>query len=780
MLKLPLPPKILSLFALGFALLGSAHGATERFGFAGPEIFPIDSVISQMRSADINGDGKLDLVLVNNSRAKINILINRTGDTNSASAAEDAIKPQLNELPPDARFKVESIASEKRIAALLATDLNNDARPDLIYYGEPKELVVQYNQGTNTWSSPRRWQIGDETSLTPNALATGDVNGDKRGDLLLLSENYIHVLYQNADNTLAEPVRMPYVGTVKSIQVLDINGDERHDLLLVNWDDPNPFRFRLQTGDGQLGPEYHFPVPSIRSYWADDLDGDHKTEMMSISQNSGRAQVSNFALKSAEALSSSFMEGQFQVFPLNKTGKTRRGITWTDLNGDDLPDLLVAEPDSGQMTLHLQKKDGSLVITNTFSTFSGVTDLAAVDWNKDGKTEIFVMSPDERQIGITQLDDKGRIPFPEILRTDGKPLAMTVGVLDPKQSPMLAVLTEVETNRFLVTRTAQGIVKSLKMSEKFKSTPTSLSIHDVDQDGLSDLVVLIPYEKIKILRQTSPGSFEEHDVIPPGGNADQPWLSTADVNADGKAELLLAQRNFLRAVVLTSNTQPEEVTGTNTNASKVSWGFSVKEQINGASSNSRIIAATPLPKSGTNVSSLFLLDAERKVLTLSERDESGVWQVVRNLALPVTDFRSLQAVTIGSNDVKSIGFVGINSVAWMNLSGEVWDLTESDYYETPITGARLNDLISGDLNNDNRKDLVFLETAKNYVDLVMFEPPHKLVPANRWPVFEERTFRSRRTDLAEPREALISDVSGDGKNDLIVLVHDRILVYLQE
>ena len=61
-----------------------------------------------------------------------------------------------------------------------------------------------------------------------------------------------------------------------------------------------------------------------------------------------------------------------------------------------------------------------------------------------------------------------------------------------------------------------------------------------------------------------------------------------------------------------------------------------------------------------------------------------------------------------------------------------------------------------------------------------FEAPHKLVPADRWQVFEERTFRSRRNDMAEPREAIVADVTGDGKNDLIVIVHDRIIVYPQE
>jgi len=124
--------------------------------------------------------------------------------------------------------------------------------------------------------------------------------------------------------------------------------------------------------------------------------------------------------------------------------------------------------------------------------------------------------------------------------------------------------------------------------------------------------------------------------------------------------------------------------------------------------------------------------------------------------------------------------MGVNEVGTMAMSGPVWDLSELDSYETPIKDGHLADVVSGDLNNDGRKDLVFLETAKNYLDLVTFELPHKLVPADRWQVFEERTFRSRRNDSLEPREAVIADVTGDGKNDLIVLVHDRILVYPQE
>src|SRR5262245_46504712 len=58
------------------------------FGFSGPETFPIDPFISDLRTADIDGDGLTDIIIVNNSRSKINILYNQTGKTNLALAAK--------------------------------------------------------------------------------------------------------------------------------------------------------------------------------------------------------------------------------------------------------------------------------------------------------------------------------------------------------------------------------------------------------------------------------------------------------------------------------------------------------------------------------------------------------------------------------------------------------------------------------------------------------------------------------------------------------------------
>ncbi len=754
----------------GFSLSVRAASVTNQFGFSGKEVFPVDQMINNLRVADLDGDGLNDLIVVNNLRSKISLLYNLTGKTNRTDTTP-AQKPEINDLPPGARFRIDSVPTEERIAALVVTDVNADGRPDLIYFGDTKDLIVRYNLGTNGWSEPKRWHI-DDGRLDSNALSVGDLNGDGLADIALLGDNgAVYFLAQQKDHTLAEPVKIPYSGTPKAVQIADINGDGKNDLLFVDFDTTTPFRVRLQIAGGQLGPEIYFKTQPVRSFWLDTLAGGTTNFLVDIVQATGRAEVSQFTRQPAEPLAGNFKQGQLQILPLNKSDVGARGVLWADVDGDGRADLIVAEPESGQLSVYLQQADGTLASPKKFPSLAGVSQIAVSDWNKDGHPEIFLLSRDENSVAMTQFDKNGRLPFPTPLPLDGKPITMAVGALKPGAKPTLAIIVDKDGARSLVTRNADGKTATQKLSDSFKSNPTTLAIQDVNQDGLADLVVLIPYEKIKVLLQKKNGVFDEVDVDPPGGAMEQPWLAAADVDGDGKTELLLPQKNFLRAVVLEQGTK---IAGS-TNA--VNWKFTVKDQINGSASDARIIGAATVVNGTNAVPSLFLFDAEHKQLTLCERDAAGVWQVVKNIDLPVTTFSSINSIALGG---AAVAFTGQNSVAWLPLAGEVWKLTRLDDYDTPIKDGFLNDVIAGDLTGGGRKQLIFMETQKNYLDLVNFSAAGKLVPGDRWQVFEQHTFRGAQNALPEPRECAVADVTGDGKNDLIVLVHDRLLVYPQE
>jgi len=707
--------------------------------------------------------------VANNLRSKINLLYNQTGKTNRADTVP-ARRLEINELPPDSRFRIDSIPVDERIAAMIVTDLNGDGRPDLAYFGDGKDLEVRYNLGTNGWSEPKRWHL-DDGRLDANALVSGDLNGDGLTDLALLGDNgAVYYLAQQRDHTFAEPQKIPYSGTPKAIDIVDVDGDGKDDLVFVDFDSSAPVRVRLQNASGQLGPEFYFNGQPVRSFWLDNLAGDHTNYLITIIQATGRAEISQFTHKPADTLSGAFKSGQFQILPLNKTDAPDRGVLWADVDGDGRPDLIVAEPENGKISVSLQRPDGTMAPFKTFPCLAGVSQVAVADWNQDGHPSLFLLSRDENSVAVTQFDKNGRLPFPTPLPLEGKPLVMATGSLKQGGKPVLAVIVDKDGARSLVIRSADGKTTTQKLSDNFKSNPTTLAMQDVNQDGLADFVALIPYEKIKVLLQKKDGKFDELDVDPPGGPMEQPWVAAADVDGDGKPEVLLPQKNFVRAVVL----EPQPRTDGSTN---VDWGFRVKDQINGSASDSRIVSVAAVPNGKSAVPSLFLLDAEHKQLTLSERDTNGVWQVVKNLDLPVTGLANLKSVTLGG---PAVAFTGQNSVAWLALQGEVWGLTKLDDYDTPIRDGYLNDVIAGDLDGSGRKQLVFMETAKNYLDLVYFNKNRKLVPGDRWQVFEQHTFRGAQNGMPEPRECAVADVTGDKKNDLIVLVHDRILVYPQE
>ena len=143
-------------------------------------------------------------------------------------------------------------------------------------------------------------------------------------------------------------------------------------------------------------------------------------------------------------------------------------MLWADVNGDGRPDLLVAEPESGQLSVYSQQPDGSLAPPKTFPTLAGVSQIAAADWNDSSHPAIFLFSQTESAVGVTQFDKHGRLPFPTLIPLDGKPIAMAVGPLKPEAKPTLCVIVDKDGQRSLVTHTADGKTKTQKFQRKFQ------------------------------------------------------------------------------------------------------------------------------------------------------------------------------------------------------------------------------------------------------------------------------------------------------------------------
>ncbi len=64
-------------------------------------------------------------------------------------------------------------------------------------------------------------------------------------------------------------------------------------------------------------------------------------------------------------------------------------------------------------------------------------------------------------------------------------------------------------------------------------------------------------------------------------------------------------------------------------------------------------------------------------------------------------------------------------------------------------------------------------------DIFTFSESKRLLHATGFQVFESKIFSGGEPREYEPSEAVIADVTGDGAEDLLLLAHDRVLIYPQ-
>jgi hypothetical protein len=64
-----------------------------------------------------------------------------------------------------------------------------------------------------------------------------------------------------------------------------------------------------------------------------------------------------------------------------------------------------------------------------------------------------------------------------------------------------------------------------------------------------------------------------------------------------------------------------------------------------------------------------------------------------------------------------------------------------------------------------------------------WEGKGKPIPAFAFKIFEDKAYREVRQQQSagvEPRELKVADVTGDGRADLVTVIHDRVIIYPQD
>ena len=135
----------------------------------------------------------------------------------------------------------------------------------------------------------------------------------------------------------------------------------------------------------------------------------------------------------------------------------------------------------------------------------------------------------------------------------------------------------------------------------------------------------------------------------------------------------------------------------------------------------------------------------------------------------------------------SLILCGMDKLLRIAVTEKTYSLKQRACFEPDIKGGRFGALTVGDINSDGCPDIILCEQARHHVEILTFDTKGELVSGYKFKVFEEpraqeeNVFQEgRQQGGGEPRAVTIGDVTGDGKNDLILLVHDRIIIYPQD
>ena len=741
----------------------------DYFGFRPLEVYKLDARIGAVLTRDLDGDKTDDIIVSNNARSRIDLLMSRK-KTGVEESVPPLLRTEVNQVVNDRRMRLVSVPVNKEIVSVATGDFNGDGKPDLAFYGTPAELVILYNDGTGHFdnSNARRINTGEAVE-SASALTVADLNRDGRDDLALLGANELILVYQGEKGRLSEPERVPHTAaSPRMLRATDLDGDGGADLVILDGGNDDPVRVRFSTSGGKLGPEQRFHIEPPRAIAFAPVDDRPGSEMLLIESQSGRAKV--LTLDEVDEADAG-QHGRLIFYPLPPGNERGRSLDLGDLDGDGKIDVVVTDPANAQFLVFRQAPKGGLGAYQSYPGLVGGKTVKLADLDGDKKAEVYVLSEQEKQIGRSVLAN-GRLTFPAPLPISGEPVALEAADLDGDKIPEILYVSRTRPNNteeyalralkrdksgtFLPYRWGQDDAVVLK---GLTGAPAGLKVVDVNRDGQPDILLFNAFGSPTLLlgRGGEPPAPAGGGLGPLSG-VTATSLSVMDL---GGPALIVAQNTFARNLVLDK-----------------AGNWEVRDQYNTGRGSAQVIGAAALDTDADGTKEIVLLDRASKSLLFLDRKDM-VYRPAGALSLGSIDFQGMHVADLDGDGRDDLLIAGTDRFAVVLTGRKGQRLKTLASYESSRPEAHLADLIVGDLNGDGRPDVVLTDTGEHFVEIVTYAGKADLNRGLSFKVFERKTFRGG-ADLMEPRDLALGDVDGDGLTDLILVVHDRVLVYLQD
>ncbi len=260
------------LFSTQYATGSYPNGATTVWFNGGQDTFlgPMAFGNGPALQADVNNDGRTDLVFMGNNGA-ITVMLGQANSTFTTVTTQQW----------QGAYEVAAIG-----------DLNNDGKPDLLLY-EGWALRVWLGNGDGTFSVSNLVAVpqpGTYGVFTGQHVAVADMDGDGKADIVIAPiANYygingpLLILYGNGDGTFPSVQLMPVSHTYTQFVISDINRDNKPDLILT---DGSGIAVITNLGGRTFSAEDHYVAgQGISGLAAQDVNGDGFPDIVVANSN---------------------------------------------------------------------------------------------------------------------------------------------------------------------------------------------------------------------------------------------------------------------------------------------------------------------------------------------------------------------------------------------------------------------------------------------------------------------------------------------------------------
>lgn len=516
--------------------LGNDNAVTFMKGRADQDFFDPPSGLTTvgtspigLASADLDGDGERDLVVVNegsdSSPGSVSILRGHGDGTFTLVLQDD---------PEEPGSTIAALPAELGTRAVALGNIDGDPALDIVALNSRANSLSLYSGNGGGFFTPRGTLA---TGASPQDLALADADADGNLDLVVAesNEDAVSVRLGNGDRTFAAAAPFP-VGTAPTrISVGDLDDNGTLDIVASN---SRSGDLSILRGDGMGG------FAAARTFVADaepqaltlaDLNDDGLLDPVAATQG-GDDGPSVAVLRNRG-------DGVLQAVEDVQAGNGPSALAGADVTDDGLPDLLVTG-DAGNVLILPALAGGGFGTPSSVNIGGRGLGVIAVDLNGDERPDIAAVDNQNNRVAVAFATTANGFGATQLYPVAEGPGSITSGDLNDDGRPDLAVSAIGPPGRVSVLlQQANGTFANARSTVLTgEETPLGIAALDANCDGRDDLVVANQASNtVSVLRSNGDGTFVISQTLPDTQVGQGPIaVAAADFNRDGVTDFAVS------------------------------------------------------------------------------------------------------------------------------------------------------------------------------------------------------------------------------------------------